>query len=209
MKEDELAMLARAGHPGAHGAHGAHGVGPPFPHPYLARLPMLDRRHPSAYSHGVGPPVPGGMWPGPDPYRDAAAAAAYRFDPMRGLGYNPLMALQEEERAKLYGQYPGAVGVGVGVGVGPVSHLRGKDPSPPGPGPVPVPGGMLNNHQYHHRPAPAGLPQGPPTGPAGPGVGTHPHKMTPTPPGGPPGGPPGPPMVVDLHKKEEPATQSR
>ncbi|KAJ1531971.1 hypothetical protein ONE63_000608 [Megalurothrips usitatus] len=116
MKEDELAMLARAGHPG-----------PPFPHPYLARLPMLDRRHPSAYSHGVGPPVPGGMWPGPDPYRDAAAAAAYRFDPMRGLGYNPLMALQEEERAKLYGQYPGAVGVG---GRTPARRARAPCPSP-------------------------------------------------------------------------------
>lgn len=171
LKEEDLAMLSRT--PGS--------VPSPFPH-YLSRLPMLDRSrtlpppHPSAYSHAP----PGAMWPGADPYRDhAAAAAAYsRFDPMRGLQYNPLMsALQEEERAKLYGQFAG--------GPPPMSHLRAKDPSPPA--------GMLNNHQFHHRPNPPGLPPGP-------------HKMAPTPPGG---RPLEPPMVVDLHKKEEPATQSR
>lgn len=209
IKEEELAMLQRAGSV------------PPY---YLSRLgPMLDpsRRslppHPSAYAH------PGGMWPGADPYRDAAAAAAYRFDPMRGLQYNPLMsaAMQEEEqRAKLYGQYRGAVGGPVGVaGPDPMAHLRTKDPSPPGPpGPPgqPGPGGMLNNHQFHHRASMPGLPPGLAPGlPPLPAPGApHPKMTAPTPPGGPhPGGPPGQAggsLVVDLHnKKEEPAAQPR
>lgn len=201
LKDEELAMLSRAGSV------------PPYYLPRLpGSLPMLDpsRRslpphpHPSAYAH------PGGMWPGADPYRDAAAAAAFRYDPMRGLQYTPLMsaaqaaqaAMQEEERAKLYGQYRGAVG-----GPDPMAHLRAKDmaPSPPGPA------GMLNNHQFHHRPSLPGLPPGLATGLPASGV-PHPHsKMTtPTPPGG-PQGPPGPggQLVVDLHKKEEPASQPR
>lgn len=179
-KEDELAMLSRTS-----------SVGPPFPHPYLSRLPMSRGLppHPS-YPHAP----PGSMWPGPDPYRDAAAAAAYRFDPMR-LQFNPLMSAlqQEEERAKMYGQYPGPVGP-----PNPMAHLRAKDPSPPA--------GMLNNHQFHHRPSPSGLPPPGAPHPGAPHPGAphpHPHKMTPTPPA------PGQPLVVDLHKKDEPATQSR